>query len=251
MTIGDILLIVLIVVTAGVGLAYVLVQKHTRYTSEMAKWEHSGDLRNVINEWKGQLWVSGPYNLCSGDVQLKLGVENDPYFESLRSHLRKEKRLWENHERFRQLHVTYFSECHALFEEICKECQENTGTRLGDWREEEIITDSFPTFIYTNIFYHANGILGLEGGRYETQSREDVHELWFGRGGLAKGSPKTVEDCERVHRKMMGSTDKYSEAVNQILKLQSDTQALGGEIRQALEKLSLKRTFPGKCEICR
>ena len=250
MTISDILLIILIVVTALVGLAYVRVQKRTRYTLEMAKWEHFGDLRNVIDKWKGQVGVPEPYNVCSDGIQQTLDVESDPNFESLRRHLRKEKGLWENHERFKQLRISYFYECNALFVRICEECQESTCIMLGDWNETQIIDNSFPTSIYKNTFYHAESIPGLEGGEYKTESSKDVQQLWFGNRGLAKGSSETVERCERVHREMMGSTGRYSESVNQILNLQSDTNTLGGEISQALKKLSLRRTFPGKCEIC-
>ena len=250
MAISDILLIALIVVTAGVGLAYVLIQKHTRYTLEMAKLEHFGDLRDVIGKWQKQPCVPAPDNLYIGDVQPELGIENDSNFGSLRSHLKKEKRLWKNYQEFKELRVTYFSKCHDLYKEICKECQEKTGARLGEWVEHEIITASFPIFIYTNTFYHAKGIRGLEDGKYETKSSDDVCQLWFGGKGLVKGSHETVKRCERVHKEMMGSTGRYSEAVNQILKLQRDTEALEDEINKVLDKLSFKRTFQGKCEIC-
>ena len=79
-------------------------------------------------------------------------------------------------------------------------------------------------------------------------------ELRQGHTPIARSSvEKDMDMCEKIHREMIRQHSEPSQRAAELsnaVEIYSPLRELEAGIAVSLEKLRLKRSFPGRCEIC-
>jgi len=99
------------------------------------------------------------------------------------------------------------------------------------------------------------GYKGFEGVDYAINSqRNDWHELRLDGYTIASAvDKKQLERCQEIHGRMMDffrDPNNHPEELKQSHKIWLELKELESQISLSLQKLILKRTFLGHCELC-
>lgn len=185
----------------------------------------------------------------------RLSIEDELIFAALKQHT-KNLSLWKLFQEWKDKSGEYISNLSSFYGLIRQEVREKTDLKTVEDYDSPGLTPHFAQAIYKDTCDHAFfGYKGFEGADYAVTSRRpDWHELRF--DGLTIALSSDAEWLERyreVHQRMMGH---FRDPRNRPQQLEKGIQIwyrlkeLETEIDLALHKLTLKRTFPGRCELC-
>ncbi len=184
-----------------------------------------------------------------------LSIEEELIFASLKQHT-KNSSFWKLFQEWKDKSGDYMSNLSSFYGLLRQQATEETGLEIVDSYDSTGLTSHFAHVIHKDVCAHAFfGHQGYEEVNYAINAlRHDRHELRFDGLTIAlAGDKKLLERCQEVHRRIM---DYFRDRHNHPPELQRGIQIwpqlneLEAEIDLALQKLILKRTFSGRCELC-
>jgi hypothetical protein len=238
-----------------------------------AQVKHFADLCSIAEKWSKQLWIPEPWNLHLYDVRstsiyymsfelglswelrsdesivLKLDIEDDILFACLRSHI-SHSPLWAGCDEWKSLGGDYITSCSRFLLEIRQRAEEQAGLPTAIRWPEVGLSRFFPETIYDDCLYRSSRYRGLEDLEYKLETRaEGMFELWLSAQGLAVGTREQMWRCEEVHRALMREYRDHEQA-QEISKKKQTLSEKTEHIHSELQKIVLKRTFRGRCDLC-
>lgn len=194
--------------------------------------------------------------VCDGKAEIdRLSIEEGLTYASLKQHT-KNLSFWKLFQEWKDKSGEYMSNLSGFYCLLKRQATEETGLEIADSDDSHGLTSHFAHTIHKDACDHAFfGYKGFEGVDYAVNSlRLDWHELRFDGLTIAlAGDKEQLERCQEVHRRMM---DCFRDPHNHPQELQKGVliwpqlKELESEIGLALQKLILKRSFPGRCELC-
>lgn len=263
MTLDQVLLIVLIMVTGLVGIAYVYIQRRTRYTLESARLEHYRDLAKLISEWETSIDVPKPetavaldaakdtrryyWRLATETDEVRHDIENDTLFSSLERHI--PKTTMRNWGELKKAMTHYVAKCHDLYQLIQQECEGATGLSTGHYTWRIVMLPLFIEQVYKSAFDEGKW---FSPQWYDT-SRQQDGTVWLQLSGqgIAKSEPTQIEQVRSVHEELVRSSHgRHQEMVEDILRLEEKSRELQERFAKELAKLASRKLFSGRCDLC-
>jgi len=188
-------------------------------------------------------------------TDLHLSVEDDLLFACLKQHT-KASWLWDAFEQWKQNSQQYMSNLTRFHNLLKQEAEEKSGQKVVEENDRYGLTKHFPKTIYNNVCTHV--FFGFEefgeGAYGIIQLINDLYDLALGGLAIASAEQKEIlESCWQIHQSMI---QHYQKPENRPEELSSAVQVyfllkeMEQKITTELEKLVLKRTFHGKCDIC-
>lgn len=193
--------------------------------------------------------------LEDGGIELCISVEEDVLFNSLLQHTKRFE-LWRHFQLWKEEGGHYLLELFKLRRLITAQVEERTGLKVVATLNERGVIGLFDHSIYKEACGYAFfGNLGWKGIGYEiVTSKPGWFELRLGRTPLAASSRREeMERCLEVHRDMMEeyhSPDTCATELIKALDIYKQLADLENQMTAELKKMRLKRTFPGRCDIC-
>jgi hypothetical protein len=194
--------------------------------------------------------------VCDGKAEIvHLSIEEELIYASLKQHTRNLS-FWKLFQEWKDKSGEYMSNLSDFYCLLKQQATEETGLEIADSYDSHGLTSHFSHTIHKDACDHAFfGYKGFEGVDYAVNSlRLDWHELRFDGLTIALACDKEqLERCQEVHCRMM---DCFRHPHNRPQELQKGVhiwhqlKELESEIGLALQKLILKRSFPGRCELC-
>lgn len=184
-----------------------------------------------------------------------LSIEDELEFASLKQHT-KNLDLWPLFEEWKEKSGEYISDISSFYHLLRQQVEKETGLTIVDSGNNPGLSSHFALTIFRDACDHAFfDYKGFEGVDYAIHSpRSDWHELKLDGYTIAsEGDKKHLEMCKEVHQRMM---DHFRDPKNQPQELKNSVliwhqlKELESEIGLALQKLILKRSFLGRCELC-
>jgi len=188
-------------------------------------------------------------------VELCIPVESEFLFPRLRQHT-KGLEFWKLFQVWKEKGGQYLLELSSFWRLIKRQAEEKTGLRILTTLDEPGLSRHFPHNIYEDACAHAFfGYTGWEGLAYEIASpKPDWFQLRQGGTTLACSSIKDeMERCLQAHQEMMEehrSSDERALELRKAVEILGHLKELETRIAPELERLRLKRTFPGRCDVC-
>ena len=188
-------------------------------------------------------------------VELCIPVENEVLFSCFKQHT-KGAQFWKLIRAWKEKGGQYLLQLSDFLKSLKEEAEQKTGLRTLAKPREEDLTQHFARLVHDDACGHAFfNNKGLEGVTYEIKSpKPDWHELWCGSNMIAHSSIKErLQQCEQVHKEMLEQhrdLEQHSAQLKETLKLWAELEELEAKIHSELERLRLKRTFPGRCDLC-
>ena len=241
------------------------VQELSVQAKQQALWRHYADLCQTVERWKSQLtlqWdISHPAVNWSSLVlerssQAKsLAVEAEVLFGCIREHMPGSD-IWRQFDEWKKCATEHLSSCYRLVEEIQTEATAETGERCNfrivKWGEPGI-SGAFVQTVYTDAVHHALDYSGLEGLQYEFYRHgkgKRRYELWIGNQGIASSLLlKEARICQQIHSETL-TRYRQSQHVLDLVSQRQDIDNAGSTLSKELDKIILRRLFPGTCHIC-
>ncbi|HEX9896277.1 MAG TPA: helix-turn-helix domain-containing protein [Dehalococcoidales bacterium] len=191
-----------------------------------------------------------------GKVEIDyLPVEREILFAYLKQHTKKQQ-LWPLFEEWKSYSGKYMSSLSSFYQNVKGQAIKQTGMPISDSEDKIGVSSYFAYSIYTDACDHAFfKYRGLEGVDYSiTSPRADWYQLRFGQFSLASAENKEqLERCQEIHSKMIkdfrDARNQPQELINGISMWHRVTE-LESAISLELQKLMLKRSFHGQCELC-
>lgn len=190
-----------------------------------------------------------------GSVELCIPVEREVLFLCLMQHTKRFE-FWKLFQEWKEKGGQYLSELSTFWRLIKRQAEGRTGLRILTRLDEPRLIWHFPHNIYEDACAHAFfGYRGWEGLAYEIASpKPDWFELRQGGTPLACSSIKDeMERCLQAHQEMMEehrSSDQRTPELRKAVEILGHLKELETRIAPELERLRLKRTFPGRCDVC-
>lgn len=238
-----------------------------------AQVKHFVDLCSVAEKWSKQLWIPEPWDLHLYDVRrtsvyymsferglswelrpdesivLKLDIEDDILFACLRSHI-SDSRLWAGFDDWKSSGGDYITSCSRFLLGIRQRAEEQAGLPTASRWPEVGLSRFFPETIYDDCVYRSSGYRGLEDLEYKLEpGAEGILQLWLSAQGLAVGTREQMSRCQEVHRALMQEYRDHEQAQEISKKKQTLSEKME-HIHSELQKIILKRTFRGRCDLC-
>ena len=188
-------------------------------------------------------------------IELCISVEEDVLFNCLMQHTKRYE-LWKHFQSWKEQGGRYLVELFKLRRLITAQVEERAGMKVVATLGEPGINGLFDHIIYKEACGYAfYGNWGWKGIDYEiVSSKSRWFELRLGRTPLAASSRKgEMERCREVHRGMMEEYHSPDTSAAGLIEARDIYRQLGDLERQMnaeLKKMRLKRTFPGRCDIC-
>ncbi|MDP2949236.1 MAG: hypothetical protein Q8P22_06835 [Chloroflexota bacterium] len=186
---------------------------------------------------------------------LSLPGEDELLFNSLKQHTR-DSELWELLGSWKKLGGQYLAELSRFWRVVKQESRGMTGLDIVSEKDKTGLTGDFPRVVYVDACEHAfSGGKGWEDTPYEVKSpRPGWFELWQGNVRLAAATTgEEVDRCANAHQELLRRYRAPEEGANALSRAVALLKELGGlnsTIFQELDRLLLRRTFPGKCDLC-
>jgi len=200
--------------------------------------------------------VKAVLRLGEGKVELdRLTIEDDLIFASFKQHT-KNLDFWPLVKEWKDKSGEYIADLSEFYHLLKQRAVKETGLKVGDSPEGSGLTLHFAKTIYSDICDHAFfGYKGFEQVDYAIHSpRPDCPELRFDGYTIASVIDKAaLERCQEVHQRMMvyfRDPHNYPQELKRGMKDWSRLKELESQSNLALQKLILKRTFAGRCELC-
>jgi len=188
-------------------------------------------------------------------IELCISVEEDVLFNCLMQHTKRFE-LWKHFQSWKEQGGRYLVELFKLRRLITAQVEERTGMKVVATLDELGVIGLFDHSIYKAACGYAfSGNWGWKGIDYEiVSSKPRWFELRLGRTPLAASSRKDeMEHCLEVHRDMMEEYHSPDTCAAELIKARDIYRQLGdleNQMNAELKKMRLKRTFPGRCDIC-
>jgi hypothetical protein len=191
-----------------------------------------------------------------GKVEIDaLPVERDILFDCLKLHTKKQK-LWPLFEEWKSYSGKYMSSLSEFYHGVKGQAIKETGMPIADSEDKVGLSSYFAHSIYEDACDHAFfNYIGLEGMDYAiTSPRADWYQLRFGQFSLASaGNKEQLAQSQEIHSRMIkdfrDAKNQPQELINSISVSHRATE-LESAILLELQKLILKRSFHGRCELC-
>jgi hypothetical protein len=184
-----------------------------------------------------------------------LSIEEELLFASLNQHT-KNLDLWKTFQEWKDKTGEYISNLSGFYNLLGQRAIQESGLAITDSDDERGLKSGFARSVFINACYPALfGYRGFEGADYAVISpRKEWYGLRFDGYDIGVANDKKVlEKCQVIHSKML---DYYRDSSNHPLELQTSVkirlglQNLESEIFLELQKLILKRSFLGRCDLC-
>lgn len=185
----------------------------------------------------------------------QLSIEGELIFASLKQHT-KDLDLWPLFKEWKDKSGEYMSNLSSFYHLLKQQAIEETGLEIADSDDSHGLTFHFAYTIFKDTCNHAFfGYKGFEGVNYAIHPLKfDWHELRFDGFTIALSSDKgQLEKSQEVHRRIMDyfrDPDNRPQELQQSVKIWLELKRLESEISLSLQKLILKRSFLGHCELC-
>lgn len=193
--------------------------------------------------------------LQDGTVQLGIPAEGETLFACLRQHT-KGFEVWRLTEEWEQKGGQYFLSMSDFYGEVKRRAEESTGLRVRGLGETEGISREFAWVVYDDAWRHAFlNARGWEGVEHEVI---DLKPGWYALrlGGTTvawSGDREVIDRCLKIQDDLMKeyrAPQRRPPGLARGLDLWRGLKELEVRIQAELEKMALKRTFPGRCEVC-
>lgn len=212
--------------------------------------------QNVV----GKPWNQANIILRVGEGKVEvdcLSVEKELTFASLKQHT-KNLGFWGLFQEWKDRSGEYMTNVSSFYCLLKKQVAKETGLEIANSYDSHCrgLTSHFAYSIHKDACDHAFlGYKGFEGVDYGINSLgPDWHELRFdGLTIVLAGEKELLERCKEVHRRMMDYfrvPHNHPQEFQRGIELWHQLKELESEIGMALQKFILKRTFPGRCELC-
>lgn len=192
-----------------------------------------------------------------GDSKVKLDhlqLEEDLLFSSLRRHTR-DLHFWSLFRDWKDVCGEYLTNLSGFYATLKRRATRETGFKFVDSGTGHGLTADFARSIFSDVCAHTFfSSTGFEGVGYAIHPfGADKHEVRFDGLTIASGDKKRLEKCEEVHSQMLDDFRKPSgiaRSLKQAGKMRNKIEELESAIGLELQKLILRRTFGGRCELC-
>lgn len=219
----------------------------------------SGGIRFTVHHYNrgsvgGSVGLSWTTQKGKG-VELCIPVENEILFSCFKQHT-KGAQFWKFIQAWKEKGGQYLLQLSDFLKLLKEEAEQKTGLITLAKPSEEGLTQYFAGMILDDACGHAFfNNKGLEGVTYEIRSpKPDWHELECGSSRIAHSSIKErLQQCEWFHKEMLDQHRDPNQRASQLeeaLKLWAELKELEAKIHSELERLRLKRIFPGRCDLC-
>ena len=185
----------------------------------------------------------------------RLSIEEELKYASLKQHT-KYLSFWKLFQEWKDKSGEYISNLSGFYYLLKQQATEETGLEIADSNDSQGLTSLFADTVYKDACDHAFfGYKGFEGVDYAVNSpRLDWYELCFDGWTIAlAGDKEQLERCQEVHYRMMDyfrNSHNLPQEFKKSVQIWPQLKKLESEISLALQKLVLKRSFPGRCELC-
>ena len=217
--------------------------------------QNSQELIKVLSGRRGDE-VKVVLRVAAGKAEVDhLSIEEELIFVSLKQHT-KNLDSWKLFKEWKDKSGEYLSNLSGFYNLLRQQVAEETGLLIADSNGSPGLTSHFARTIFKDACEHAFfDYRGFEGVDYAIHSsRIDWHELMFDGYTIASADDKKqLERCQEVHRRMMDyfrELDNRPQELQQSIKIWLELKGLESEISLSLQKLILKRSFLGHCELC-
>ena len=244
--------------------------------------QHFADLCHIVERMEGELRAPAPeyatinevsipgqysYGSARGTaalswrvlqdsgIELCISVEEDVLFNCLMQHTKRFD-LWRHFQSWKEEGGHYLVELFKLRRLITAQVEERAGMKVVATLGEPGINGLFDHSIYKEACGYAFfGNTGWKGIEYEiVSSKPGWFELRLSRTPLAASSRRDeMESCMDVHRDMMEEYHSPDTCATELIKALDIYKQLGdleSQMTAELNRMRLKRTFPGRCDIC-
>jgi DNA-binding CsgD family transcriptional regulator len=194
--------------------------------------------------------------VAEGKVKIdRLSIEGELTLVSLKQHMRNSD-LWRLLGQWKELTGEYMSALSCFYGLLEAEARHKTKLPIVEIDHSTGLTSYFAHTIYKDVCGHAFfGYQIFRGAGYAINTLSpDWHELRFCGLPIALADDRDLlEECRKVHGQMM---KHFRNPSNQPVELQRgihlwpQLKELEAKIDLVLQKLILKRTFPGRCDLC-
>lgn len=184
-----------------------------------------------------------------------LSIEEELRFASLKQHT-KNLDFWSLFKDWKDKSGEYISNISCFYHLLKQKVVEETGMVIADSDDSLGLTSYFVRTIFNDACDHAVfGYKGFEGVDYAISSpRIDLHELRLDGYTIASaGDKKQLERCQEIHGRIMDyfrDPNNHPQEFKEGTSIWHELKGLESEIFLSLQKLILKRSFLGRCELC-
>jgi len=184
-----------------------------------------------------------------------LSIEEEFQFASLKQHT-KNLDFWPLFKDWKDKSGEYISTLSGFYHFLKERVREETGLTIVDLGNSPSLDSLFAVTIFNDACDHAFwGYKGFEGVDYAINSqRNDWHELRLDGYTIASAvDKKQLERCQEIHGRMMDffrDPNNHPAELKQSHKIWLELKKLESQISLSLQKLILKRSFLGHCELC-
>jgi len=184
-----------------------------------------------------------------------LSIEEELLFASLKQHT-KDLNFWPLFKEWKDKSGEYMSNLSGFYYLLRQQVTKEPGMVIADSDDSPGLSSHFVHTIFNDACEHAFfDYRGFEGVDYAIHSSKiDWHELRFDGYTIASADDKKqLERCQEVHKRIMDyfrNPDNRPQELQQSIKIWLELKRLESEISLSLQKLILKRSFLGHCELC-
>ena len=214
-----------------------------RVLTTMSSKGHGNEVKVILKVNRGRAEID------------RLSIEDELMFASLKQHT-KNSSFWKLFQEWKCKSGEYISNLSSFYGALKQQATEETGSEIIDSYDKPGLTSHFAEAIYKDTCDHAFlSYRRFEGTDYAINPlRPDWHELRFDGLTIALSSDtEWLERCQGVLRRMMARfRDPHNRApeLQKAVQIRCRLKELETKIGLALQKLTLKGTFPGRCELC-
>ncbi len=185
----------------------------------------------------------------------RLSIEEELRFDSLKRHT-KNLDFWPLLNDWKEKSGKYISDLSRFYQSLKEEATKKTGMGIAGSDDILGLTIHFARTVFNDACDHAFfGYKGFEGVDYAILSpRTDSHELRLDGYTVASASDKKqLEMCQEAHQctmKYYRISDNRPPEFKEAISIWGELKGLEQEVFLSLQKLILKRSFLGHCELC-
>ena len=193
--------------------------------------------------------------LDGGDIKLHVPVQSEILFACLSQHTKK-LGLWKSFDEWRSKGGQYLLNLSTYWGSIKREAEADTGLKFADLTQDSGLLLHFPVYIYESACSHA--FFGSRPREYNeceiVSPKLGVYVLQMGPLELARSHTEDeMKHCLSAFQEMMKGHHRPCQRVTELEEaahIWSDLKKLEEETTYELQRLRLKRTFPGRCDLC-
>jgi len=185
----------------------------------------------------------------------RLSIEDDLQSVSLKQHT-KNHEYWPLLSRWKEESGSFVTNMSGFYGLIERQATEETGFKIISGDESPGLTADFVFTIVSDVWAHAfHGAEGLEGTDYSTNpSTAGRYDLRVAGYVIATSDDRqALAESQHVHRRLMHhyrSKRSHANSLEAAIKCIKNIKSLEPVMFVSLQKLILKRTFEGRCELC-